>query len=415
MATKIFRGDAQVVRQVTTITPANVEIDDVFRIIINQKEIEFTATAATAANVTAGLAAAWSASLEPETGEITATDDTTHVTLTGPTDGRPFTVTTSHTDGGGANTQTLTASTVAGTGTGPEYWDNADNWSPSGVPANGDDVILQDCPVSIKYGLAQSAVQLASFRQFSTFTGDVGLPSYNQLGYFEYRETELAIGATEFELGIGDGSGSGRIRLNTGTGQTTGIIRNAGASPERGLPAILWRGTHAANAINITKGTLGIAWIKGHVATVQTLRIGFETNEAGDAEVRCGSGVTHTNVVQSGGFLETNSAITSFIGTAGEWVHRDGVVTTMDCDRGSIRYLSDGTCTTARIGSDGELDLRKDTRPVTITNLELHAGCAFRDPQGRGTYTNGIDFYRCSPADVTLELPPHRNYVISAV
>lgn len=414
MPTKIFRGDAQAVQQESRATPANVEIGDIFRLIINQKEIAFTATAATVANVTAGLVAAWNASIEPETQEITASDQTTYVKLLGPTDGTPFTVTSSTTDGGGANTQTLTMSTPT-VATGPNYWDDADNWSPSGVPANGDDVILQDCAIAIKYGLAQSAVTLASFRQFSTFTGEVGLPSFNANGYFEYRDTELAIGATEIELGIGEGSGTGRIRINNGTAATTLTMRNTGASLETGLPAVLWRGTHAANVINAVKGSLGIAWIKGQVATVATLRQGFNTNEAGDVDVRCGAGVTLTNIVQAGGFLETNSNITSFVMTAGENYHRDGTVATLEIDRGVCHYISDGTCTTARVGSDGQLDLRQDTRPVTFTNMELHAGSTFRDPQGRATVTNGIDLYRCAPADITWDMPPHRTYTLSTI
>lgn len=414
MPTKIFRGDAQAVRQESRATPANVEINDIFTLIINQKEISFTATAATVANVTAGLTAAWNASSEPECRELTVTDQTTYVKILGPVSGVDFTVTSSTTDGGGANTQTLTMTTPTN-GTGPNYWSNADNWSPAGVPANGDDVILQDCAVSITCGLAQSGVTLASLRQFSTFTGDIGRPSFNPLGYFEYRDTELAIGATEMEFGIGDGSGSGRIRINNGAVATTGVCRNTGAPLESGLPSLLWRGTNAANVWNITKGDVGIAWIKGQAATVATLRVGFETNETGDSRVYCGNLVTHTNIVQTGGYLQTNANITSYVGLAGEWDHRDGTVTTMEIDRGAARYKSDGTCTTCRVGSDAILDLRGDTRPVTFTNLELHAGSTFQDPQGRATVTNGFDLYRCAPADITWDMPPHRTYTLSTI
>jgi len=415
MATKIWRGDAQAVPQESRATPANVEVGDIFTLTCNQKEIAFTATAATVANVTAGLTAAWNASAEPEHAELTVTDATTYVKILGPSDGRPFTVTSSATNGGAANTQTLTMSTVSGTGTGPNYWDNADNWSPNGVPVNSDDVILENSRVSILYGLAQSAVTLATLRQYQSFEGSVGLPVFNDLGYFEYRATELAIGATLMELGLGDGNGSGRIKVNNGSVQTTMNLRGSGSGLETGVPAVLWRGTHANNAINATKGQLGIAILQGQSATCENLRIAYQTNVLGDVDVRCGVGVTLTNVEQSGGYLLTNSNITVHNLYDGELVHQNGTMGTLQIERGACRYRSAGTLTTCRVGSDAELDLRQDPRAVTITNLELHAGSTLRDPAGRATYTNGIDLYRCSPMDVTLDLPPHRTLSLSAV
>ena len=415
MPTKIWRGDAQAIPQESRATPANVEIGDIFTLTINQKEISFTATAATVANVTAGLTAAWNASSEPEHLELTVTDATTYVKIVGPSDGRPFTVTSSATNGGAVNNQTLTMSTVSGTGTGPNYWNDADNWSPVGVPANGDDVILENSRVSILYGLAQSGVTLATLRQYQSFEGSIGLPVYNDLGYFEYRATELAIGATLMELGLGDGNGSGRIKINNGAVQTTFNLRGSGAGLETGVPAVLWRGTHASNAINVTKGQLGIGILQGQAATVATLRVGYQTNVLGDSEVRCGVGVTLTTIEQSGGFVLTNSSITTHNLYDGELVHQDGTMGTLQIDRGVCRYRSAGTMTTCRVGSDAELDLRQDPRAVTITNMEIHAGSTLRDPAGRATFTNGIDLYRCSPMDVTLDLTPHKTLSLSAI
>src|SRR3990167_9790214 len=108
--TKIWRGDAQGLQQVTTLTPADVEIGDKFKATINRKDIEVTATAATVSNVVSLMVAAWNASTIAEFAEITATAGSTttagvttantHVILTGPADGKPFTVTTSTTNVG---------------------------------------------------------------------------------------------------------------------------------------------------------------------------------------------------------------------------------------------------------------------------------------------------------------------------
>jgi hypothetical protein len=110
------------VAEVYTATPATVQIGDVFTLTIVDEygragSVSFTAAAATVANVTAGLTAAWNASTNAAVATVTAADDTTHVTLTGDVTGFEFTLTGSTTDGGGANTQTLIlVNTIQGSG-----------------------------------------------------------------------------------------------------------------------------------------------------------------------------------------------------------------------------------------------------------------------------------------------------------
>ena len=101
MTTKIFRGDATAIAQVTRITPAAVEIGDTFTLTINGKTITVTATAATVANVVTLLVAAVNNTSIPEFLEVTATaDGTTSVLLTANTAGVPFVVTASASNGG---------------------------------------------------------------------------------------------------------------------------------------------------------------------------------------------------------------------------------------------------------------------------------------------------------------------------
>lgn len=95
MATKLWVGNANAVADVWTLTPANVEIGDVFNAFINNKKISVTATAATVANVTALLTAAINSSDIPEWQEVSAEDDTTHVTITNLRRGHPIVITTS--------------------------------------------------------------------------------------------------------------------------------------------------------------------------------------------------------------------------------------------------------------------------------------------------------------------------------
>ena len=100
MTTKIWRGDAPAVAQVSRITPTTVEIGDTFTVTINGKSITVTATAATVANVTSLMTAAIAESTIPEFLEVTAADATTAITLTANTAGVPFVVTSSASNGG---------------------------------------------------------------------------------------------------------------------------------------------------------------------------------------------------------------------------------------------------------------------------------------------------------------------------
>jgi hypothetical protein len=83
------------------ITPGSVTKGDVFNAVINGNTATFTATAATVANVTAGLTTAINALRDGRLMDIpvTASDQTTYVQLTHDTAGESFRLTTSSTGG----------------------------------------------------------------------------------------------------------------------------------------------------------------------------------------------------------------------------------------------------------------------------------------------------------------------------
>lgn len=275
MATRNWVGGASFVNRVQTATPANVEVGDVFTLTLGSYTVSFTATVATVANVTAGLTAAWNASECGAMQEITATDSTTHVTLTGdstsatdanPLRGQYFNVTGSATDGGGANTQTLTMATTTA-GTGPYDFNNANNWDEGVVPVNGDSLIFRDTDWSLRYGLDQSGSTFATVDVFPSFTGHIGLPFLNvgnsnsgRNKYREHRMTALTCGITGLGIGIigQPGVGSQLLRFNTGAVQTLiKLLGNAVASAEPNEPQVLWTGTHTDNELRHAGGNFG--------------------------------------------------------------------------------------------------------------------------------------------------------------
>ena len=116
MTTKIWRGDAPAVAQVTRLTPATVEIGDTFTVTINGKSITVTATAATVANVVSLLVTAIENSTIAEFQEITATEEGspgTAILLTANTAGVPFVATGSASNGGASG---LSITTTVGGG-----------------------------------------------------------------------------------------------------------------------------------------------------------------------------------------------------------------------------------------------------------------------------------------------------------
>lgn len=170
----------------------------------------------------------------------------------------------------GGSGQTISVSEVTASA-GPNHWDTAGNWSPSGVPANGDDVRFEIGNVACLYGLSQSSVTLATLNISMTYTGKIGLNRINTLGYLEYRTTELTIGATSILIGYGAGSGPSKVALNNGSVQVALEVRDSGGSSESGIPCVTWRGTHTSNALQIYGGDVGIAPYSDQSANVDTL------------------------------------------------------------------------------------------------------------------------------------------------
>jgi len=428
MSTCVWKGGAPAVAKVITCTiGGTIETDDIFKATIGGKTLSVTAGSATAGTVATTFAAAWnalSATTYPEFSEITAAATSGGaLTLTSDTGGVDFSVTLSTTEANGsaADDQTFTQSTTIANA-GPNDWSTASNWSGGAVPVNSDDVVLENSDTPVYYGLDQSAVTLASLTVKQSFvdSGAVGLPRTNANGYVEYRDTYLRIGATKIDIGGGSGLGSGRIKIDTGSVQTTLNVSNSGSSLEDGIPAILWKGTHASNAVSVTKGDVGVAVFAGETATVATLKLGYVSSLETDANVVCGSGVTLGTVTKNGGHLEcdtTTAAITALTQTDGDTIvfGSTNAVTSLVAYGGQVYYNTSGTLTAAVVGGSATLDFRQDMRAKTVTACQRYAGSIIYDPAAVVTWTNGIDYLGCGLENTTSELGTHRTWTPSAI
>jgi trimeric autotransporter adhesin len=411
VATVIWKGDAQNVAQVTRLTVGGtIEADDVFIMTIGSKSLVVPAGSTSAAAVAANIVAAWNglvAALYPEFAGIAASDaGGGDVDLAAKTAGVPFAVTLATTEAGGGTADDQTFMQTTGTpAAGGAFWSVAANWSTLSVPADGDDVIVQNSANPILFGLDQSAVTLNSLSIDQSFTGTIGLPRGNPGGYVEYREQYLKIGATTITIGRGDGAGSGRIKINTLAVQTAIGVLNSGSPIESGVKSVLWKGTHASNAVLVNKGSFAAAPFAGETATIAALKQGYRTNVAGDSDVRLGAGCTLSGcaITKLGGALEVSSGFASLVQLNGETAILAGAPGTMAIAGGAVRYKSAGTYTAATVSGGGELDFRQDLQPRTGTNTTLHKGAALRDPAKTVTFTNPIAI-QCELAEVALDL-----------
>ena len=399
MASNRWLGRAQAIAQVDTVTSTgSPATNDTITLTINTKNLVVTIGEASPTTTTVALAIkeAWENETftDPlnskipagggddiaEHAEITATASGAVVTLTHDTPGTPFTLSVTETGSGTAPEATATAAT------GPNFYDNLDNWSLASVPIATNDVFVDDSSVSILHGLGQSGVALLSFTVSRNYTGQIGLPKQNAGGYVEYRADYLAIDATTITLGRGDGSGSSQIKIDSGSTQTAITVESTG-SPPFGVEAFLWKGTNASNTLEVHEGTAGVAVFGGEVATIATL-----LNTTG--EVRCSADTTLTTVTNESGNMELHSNVTTLTNASGTILFGgSATLTTLTMEGGTIDYQSSGTITTANIGGalrGATLDFSGDNSSRTITNCNLNLNGRIIDPLQTVTYTTGI-------------------------
>lgn len=426
MATRTWRGDRSAVPQVDKFTPGGggLDVGDIFTLTMNGRSVNFTATTATVANVTAGLTAAWNSSTVPEHTTLTAADQTTYMQLTADTAGTPFTVTSSATQGGGGDDQTLTRAVVTASAS-PNDWDDALNWSSDDTPDASDDVVFENSDSDCLFNLDQNALLLTSLTIKASYTGKIGLPRENAAGYVEYLDTYLYFNnssgtatTTVVQIGQGTGAGSGRIKLKFGDDKAVINVYKTGTRATTGIPCVLLGGgSDAANALTVNRGDVGVAIYADETMTLTTLDVGYMTNRSSDATVQCGSGLTLTTLTQSGGVIEILNDVVTVALSNGEFtIGEDATCTTLNIYGGTCFYQSTGTCGTANVYSGAVLDFQRDARARTITQLNVYEGSSVYDPQQTAVITgNGFDAVGCGLEDVVFVAGKHRTWTPSAI
>ena len=383
MANRYWLGQAVPVAQVDTLTVGGTAASQTYTVTVNSKEETYTATGTqTNDEIAAAIQEVLDASTIEEFGEYTYTVDANVITATGPDDGMPVSISVSVS----AGTGTFVKATVTAA-TGPNHWDNVDNWSGATLPVNSDNVYFRDSSVDVLYGIDQNAVTLALLDFDSTYTGKVGLPDFHGAvaggsTYSEYRETFLKIGATAVNIGRGTGAGSGRIRLNVGTVQTTVRMYGTAKPDQSGGVAFDFLGTHASNQLIASRGVFGVATKPGTTATIAAAKIGSQGAAVSDVQGVFGDGCTLTDLRMTGGTLEVRNGLATGLMTDGELTISGsaGVTTSLAAHGGRVNYDTSGTLVSYYGGTGSMIDFSRIAVSRTVTAAELVPNAGWNDP-----------------------------------
>ena len=424
MATVYYIGNAQKTAQVETASVTAVAVNGTLTATINGKTITYTVITG---DTTSTAATGWNALLTasdapPEFGEIPWTVATNVITakakvpgtpFQGMTDGLVFTAA-----GGAAVTQGHTTANSS-----PSDINNTKNWlrnSLNALPQAGDDIVLQNL---IGVGLFWSldtfnGVEFASVTQWRSFTGQVGLPIINPLGYREYRLTYLRIGTIvsgssssvpsatlTVTLGVVAGSGSSLQQYNVGAQKS--IINVLSGGTVRIL------GTHNSNIFTVVSATVIVGMENGELSNIASATVD------GGGAFNLGSGVTFV------GTLTINSGLATIFCAPPTMVISNGsqitvggralTYTTITVSGGSvITWSSDSNITNLTLKTNSVFDKSKDARAITITNYTIDGDtCRILDPLStitaldgtvNGQVTNG-PFTFAGPRRVRINVP----------
>lgn len=400
MPTVSWNPNGQNIAQVATILVTGVAVGGTLSAIINNKLITYTCvtgdTVITAA--TNWLALLNGSSVPPEFGEVDWTNpaDAT-IVATASSPGTPFTLTKSQ--AGGA-TCTLTA-TRASSSESSAF--NANNWLRSGVPAlpqNGDDMVVGNSSVPILWDIdLLSGVLLNSYTRYQSFTGSIGLPEINPLGYIEYRPTYFQLGSNVANLpvliGAGTGNGPSRERYNFNSHRVTMNVIAAGSPAD--AYAVRFLGSNGLNAITVLGTSVGIAMLPTEAfpggATISSASVdGGGTLDLGPGCAFSGTGGGGTLTV-TGGTCNVFCTPTSIVARNNATLTLsalNGTFANINCTNGvQVTTTVAMTISVLTLAKSSNLNNSNNLGAITVTTSTIDGDtCQVQDPNNTITWTN---------------------------
>lgn len=387
MATNRRDGDLGDVAHVVTLVVGSSTNTHTFVTTMNGKSVTVTADGVlTAAQIASAIQALLDASTIPEFAEVTWTVDSSTITGTAKTAGKPFTVSES-----GTGTYTLTTTTA---NVGPECVDLAGNWSLAATPVATDDVLIDAGP-DLLYGFENVASAVyGSVRVLASFGGQLGLPYRDESGdYVQYRGRAMLVGtAVPVTIGEGEGDGPSLVNLTIATAANVTVLKT-GSRAVSDTPVVNIAGC-GSGTVNVVSGDVGIAADDDALsATVTTMYV------SEGSTVVIGRGATVTTLHQRGGTVINRGTVTTHNYSAGDFINYGTVGTVVGDPAEDARLLFDhrSTATITALTMRGHskapapvFECGNDARAFTITNATITGGAILHDPDGRATWSNAI-------------------------
>lgn len=393
MATKRWLGAAAPVKDLWTITAGGTwAAADTITITINNKSVTATLGATvTVAEVVALAVAMFNSATTPQTDEayaptgggqvinefkeyLAAAASATTVSLTAVTAGIPGTISVSKSSTSG--TFTIAHTTSA---TGPNFLDDADNWSGNAAPANSDVLVFDAGSTDLLYGLSTSLTGL-TIKILDGYSGKIGLPDVHGSGttaYDEYRTKYLTTAGGTTTVTIDNGALQ-RCRLAFGANTATIVVRNTGTRPDANIPVVLLTGGDGSSTLALSRGDIGAAFYAGETAQFTTIDMSYVSNRGTDAKFVGGTGLTIATVRKAGGIATFNGNVTTLTQAlqGGVTTFMAGTPATATIGGGSLIYNSTSAPagTAWSVTGDGTIDFDQDPRAKTASNSITLAG-----------------------------------------
>lgn len=279
-------------------------------------------------------------------------------------------------------------------------WTTAGNWSPSGVPVDGDTVWITELGSDID-PVDQSSVLLAALHIHQSFIGSVG----DATGYVQVGATTCCIG---YQPSTATYSGSGRIKLDLGTDQTDLRVYNTSASAlESGKPPVRILGIHSSNVAHVYGGKVGFAASDvSEVSTFGTITLAGQSSELWGGTLtatalRVNAGTANLRKTPSGSIFcdggaiyindpAANSLSSCLIkGNGRVYTYGSFGVTSYSVYGGTLTSNSTGTI--GFLGAfGGSTEFRTSDASRTVTDCVLNAGAILNVDTSIVTFTNPI-------------------------
>jgi hypothetical protein len=232
-------------------------------------------------------------------------------------------------------------------GTGPNYFDNADNWSLGRVPATSDVIVFSDCNVSCLYGLT-TAILPTGIDIYRTMAGSIGLPELRVDGSLETLNRWLtfngshASGSFRIRAGLGDaGVGPAIVRIDAGGIKHDTVVQYTQQSQTQKVFAI--KGSDVESTLVVNRGEVALGIFPEDVAVLASVQLTPSDRSSDSIRFSSSADSVIGSLSQTGGSSTLGSPPSIVSVTGGTMtINGTGDADTLEVQTASVQWIADG-------------------------------------------------------------------------